>query len=230
MNETFAPTTVRRTRCGRCLRPTSACLCAWITLTANEVDVLLLQHPLETRQAKGSVTLLQLSLAHSALVIGETLPADVLAAHLGKPTPSGLLPVNVLLYPDDASAMPGHAAGPRHPGDAGLAPIVGAAELASLRLVVIDGTWRKSLKMLHLHPALQTLPRLALPDTTPSRYLIRKAPRPGQFSTLEATCQALAQLEGMPDRYVPLLAAFDGFVDGLAQCRRRAMDQGHTPA
>lgn len=46
----------------------------------------------------------------------------------------------------------------------------------------------------------------------PSRYAIRKAHKPGQLSTLEATCAALAQLEGDAERFTPLLQAFDGFV------------------
>ena len=72
--------------------------------------------------------------------------------------------------------------------------------------------------MLYLNPLLQQLPRLALSQTPASRYLIRKAHRPDQLSSLEATCYALEQLEqsaqGSQDkpRYLPLLEAFDGFV------------------
>jgi DTW domain-containing protein YfiP len=66
--------------------------------------------------------------------------------------------------------------------------------------------------MLHLSPLLQQLPRLSLDDVPASSYLIRKAHQPGQLSTLEATCAALAQLEGRPERFRPLLNAFDGFV------------------
>jgi DTW domain-containing protein YfiP len=85
-------------------------------------------------------------------------------------------------------------------------------KLQRLRLVVLDATWRKSRKMLHQNPALQRLPRLALDEVPQSRYAIRKAHAPGQLSTLEATCAALAQLEGDTTRWQPLLAAFDGFV------------------
>ena len=66
--------------------------------------------------------------------------------------------------------------------------------------------------MLCLNPPLQQLPRLSLQGLPASQYLIRKAHRPGQLSTLEATCAALAQLEGDPGRFVPLLKAFEGFV------------------
>ena len=81
-----------------------------------------------------------------------------------------------------------------------------------VRLVVLDATWRKSRKMLHLNPLLRRLPRLSLDEAPASNYLIRKAHKPGQLSTLEATCAALAQLEGDAGRYQTLLKAFDGFV------------------
>jgi len=85
-------------------------------------------------------------------------------------------------------------------------------DTSHVRLVVLDATWRKSRKMLHLNPLLRSLPRLSIEDVPASGYLIRKAHKPGQLSTLEATCAALAQLEGDAARYQPLLQAFDGFV------------------
>jgi DTW domain-containing protein YfiP len=81
-----------------------------------------------------------------------------------------------------------------------------------LRLVLLDGTWRKTRKLLHANPLLQALPRWPLPAPPPSRYTIRRAQRPDQVSTLEAACLALGHLEGEPARYVPLLSAFDGWV------------------
>ena len=81
-----------------------------------------------------------------------------------------------------------------------------------VRLVVLDATWRKSRKMLHRSPCLQGLPRLSLDASVESAYTIRKAHKPGQCSTLEATCAALAQLQSDALRYAPLLQAFQGFV------------------
>ncbi|MEO5658336.1 MAG: tRNA-uridine aminocarboxypropyltransferase, partial [Polaromonas sp.] len=92
---------------------------------------------------------------------------------------------------------------------------------AQLRLIVLDGTWRKSRKMLYRNPLLQQLPRLALRNMPASGYRIRKAHKPDQLSTLEATCAALAQLEGKTEPFEPLLAAFDGFV--AQQCERWAL-------
>lgn len=192
----------RRALCQRCARPLSTCICAWATPTANEASVLILQHPLEVRQAKGSARLLQLSLRHAELHVGETFSPHELASWLrgSGPTPAH----TVLLYP----------AHPELP-----APTAECAEVSpsQIRLVVLDGTWRKSLKMLHLNPALQSLPRLSLHPDSPSRYLIRKAHRPDQLSTLEASCLALAQLEQAPARYASLLSAFSSFVSAHVQ-------------
>jgi DTW domain-containing protein len=165
------------------------------------VDVLILQHPMEVSNAKGSARLLHLSLAHSQMVQGEVFASTDLHALL---TAQQKQPI--LLYPDTAQDAALGVAKPL-----ALRPDA-LRDPARLRLVVLDGTWRKSRKMLYLNPLLQQLPRLALRDMPASRYVVRKAHLPDQLSTLEATCAALAQLEGDAPRYAPLLSAFDGFV------------------
>jgi len=185
-----------RLMCAVCLRPQSACFCQWVTPVTNATEVLILQHPLEEHHAKNSARLLHLSLAHSRILVGEVFDEPALRAALQEPK------YTVLLYPRAAPALD-------------LAPALDPVRLhhpAHLRLVVLDGTWRKSRKMLHLSPLLQSLPRLSLDDVPASRYVVRKAHKPGQLSTLEATCAALAQLEGKTEDFLPLLAAFDGFV------------------
>jgi DTW domain-containing protein YfiP len=102
---------------------------------------------------------------------------------------------------------------------------------APLRLVVIDATWRKSLRLLLEHPALGALPRLALADPAPTRYrAIRAARRPDQVSTLEATVQALAMLEGPAFDGAPLLDAFGRFVASVAARRQARPDALVEPA
>ncbi|MGK5056531.1 tRNA-uridine aminocarboxypropyltransferase [Janthinobacterium sp. LB2P49] len=189
----------KRARCPACLRAVSSCICGWVAPVAHAVDVLILQHPLEVHNAKGSARLLHLSLPNSRLLTGEQFAPDTLAELLADKH-------TVLLYPDT-------------PGDRSLGiappPALDPAILldpARLRLVVLDATWRKSRKMLYLNPPLQQLPRLPLRDTPASHYLIRKAHAPEQLSTLEATCYALMQLEQDAPRFVPLITAFDGFV------------------
>lgn len=177
---------------------------------ALRTEVLILQHPLEVHEAKGTARLLHLSLPHSRMVTGERFDDSALQPLLTAPfgaTDAATAPRQaLLLYPEA-------------PQDATLGiatpPPLNPAWLQSperLRLVVLDGTWRKSRKMLHQNPLLQQLPRLPLRELPASRYRIRTARQPHQLSTLEATCAALAQLEGHPRRFEPLLGAFDRFV------------------
>ena len=194
----------RRRQCPVCLRAQTTCICHWVTPTANLVDVLVLQHPKEVDHAKGSARLLHLSLQHSQLVVGDVFDAVVLQDLLtGSP---GAVRHTLLLYPElPQDLASGLAVAPA-------LPTSGLNDPTTLRLVVLDGTWRKSRKMLFQNPLLQQLPRVALADLAPSRYLIRKARRPDQRSTLEATCAALSQLECNASKYQPVLTAFDGFV------------------
>lgn len=197
----------KRLTCEQCFRPLNACICRWITPTAHAVEVVLLQHPLEEHSAKGSARLLHLSLARSRMVKGEVFAEPELQALLREPFASDIATTHdakqaILLYPQSTD-------------DRSTPPIVTPEMLSDpshLRLIVLDGTWRKSRKLLHLNPLLRTLPRLSLNEVPPSRYLIRKAHRANQLSTLEATCFALAHIEGDAERFDPLLRAFDGFV------------------
>ena len=185
-----------RATCPRCLLAQSACICPLITPTAHASEVLILQHPLETHHAKNSARLLHLSLPGSRLLVGEKFDADAWQVP-NDPR------YTVLLYPPTLTQ--GHAT-------AAALDLARLTQPAQVRLIVLDATWRKSRKMLHQSPALQRLPRLALTDVPPPRYAIRKAHQPGQLSTLEATCAALAQLEGNAAHWQALLAAFDQFV------------------
>jgi len=203
----------KRLHCPTCLRAQSSCICQWIRPTPHAVEVVVLQHPLEVANAKGSARLLHLSLARSRLEVGEAFAAEAMQAMLadGRRT--------VLLYPETAGEQELGMPAPPPFDPAWL------ADPAQLRLVVLDGTWRKSRKMLYLNPLLQQLPRLPLRDTPPSHYLIRKAHLPDQLSTLEATTYALAQLEADQQKFMPLIAAFDGFVS-----QQMAQQAGHASA
>lgn len=161
---------------------------------------------MESANAKGSARLLHLSIAGSVLATGETFDPGLLQAMLYA---EGKTPI--LLYPhtpgDQSRGMP-----------APLAPNAEAfADVAAVRLVVLDGTWRKSRKMLYQNPLLQALPRLQLTGMAESHYLIRKAHAPDQLSTLEATCHALGQIHGNIAAFEALLAAFDAFVAHFQQ-------------
>ncbi|HEY5800960.1 MAG TPA: tRNA-uridine aminocarboxypropyltransferase [Burkholderiaceae bacterium] len=181
--------------CAACQRAQAACICRWVAPSRSEVRLLILQSTLEARNAKNSARLLHLSLQGSVLALGDAFDTTVLDAMLHA---DGALPV--LLYPSA-----------QHAGMA-VAPPLPVELKGPVRLVALDATWRKSLRMLYENPALQRLPRLSLNSLDASRYApLRKAHKPGQLSTFEAVCTALAQLDAAFDPGA-LLAGFGGFV------------------
>jgi DTW domain-containing protein YfiP len=188
---------VRRPVCAHCLR--AACVCACLRQPGVpvhcEVELLILQHPREQREAKGTARLLHQGLSHSRLLVGERWPE----------APPGPAARELLLYPPT-------------PDDAALAapPPLDPAWLQSpqfIRLVLIDGTWRKSRRMLYDSPWLQSLPRISLDVPPPSRYApLRRARGEGQRSSFEAGVLALQGLVAQPQALDALWPVFDAFV------------------
>lgn len=177
-----------RLMCDCCQRPEARCCCAYVRPIHNRIHVVILQHPDEAGHAKNTGEFLHRCLANSELSITETnaWPID----------PSD----TALLYPAAKSAAT--ATAPPLPS-----PLK--------RLLVLDATWRKSRKMLHLNPSLHSLPRVALNEIPASRYRIRSAANTDQLSTFEASCYALQQLEHNSALCQPALAAFDEYINHL---------------
>lgn len=180
-------------------------MCAWATTVDNPTTVCVLQHPDEVGHAKGTLTLLQLSLSNCRVHVGEAFEPEV----LGAPWPEAQAHW-ALLYPPEPG--PGK-------GAAGVWP----ATHPLRGLVVLDGTWRKTLRLLRRNPWLAALPRLGLDLARPSAYRIRRARHGHQLSTLEATAHALGQIEAAPQRYEALLQGLEGFVAAAAQRRPQRM-------
>ncbi|WP_294258210.1 tRNA-uridine aminocarboxypropyltransferase [uncultured Comamonas sp.] len=213
-----------RPRCPRCHRALRTCVCALARPVAHQVEVLILMHPMEVHEAKGTGHLLHLCLPHSRVLVGEEFDAAALEAALhgrwGSRADIDSAPHHsLLLYPNTAgqdAALGLAAAGPL--------PLPWPQPPEHLRLVVIDGTWRKSRKMLYLNPALQALPRLPLLDVEDSGYRIRKAHLPGQLSSFEAAALALSQLQNRPEdaaAHAVLQEVFRQFVALQLQLRQR---------
>lgn len=208
----------RRLQCAHCLRPQRDCMCAWVRPVHTLTQVLILQHPAEVTHAKNTARLLHLSLGNSRLCVGDTWDDRALATAGVLPSPLDQTVQTWLLYPKvpqppasdaDLTANSNPVISPGTCAD-GPSP---AHPVGLTRLVVLDGTWRQSRHMLRTSAWLQALPVWSLDEVPASRYAIRKAHRPGQLSTLEATCAALAALEPNAHSQLTLfLAAFDGFV------------------
>ncbi|MGI2852790.1 tRNA-uridine aminocarboxypropyltransferase [Shewanella algae] len=163
-----------RAYCEQCGYPQTACVCGAVAAIFPRSQLWILQHPSEVEHAKNSVRLLQLAVPDARVIVGET-EADFAA--LRAELTGDSLPT-FLLYPSDESL-----------------PLPATASSETVRLILLDGTWRKTLKMFRLNPWLQALPQRHLPLAAPTAYRIRKASRSDSLSTLEAAAAALSQLE-----------------------------------
>lgn len=146
--------------------------------------MLLLQHPREARLAIGSAWLLKAGLSNV-----ESHRSVSFERH-GRVRALAATPGAALLAPGGTPA--GQASGAPPPV-----------------LVVVDATWPQAEKMARINPWLEALPRLSVDAGRPSGYGdLRREPGPGLLSTVEAVALALGALEGDPDRFDPLVAAF----------------------
>lgn len=179
-----------RINCPQCRRPESYCVCKHITKVSSTTRVLILQHPEEGRHPFNTGRLAALSLKNCDLWVGEQFSG--LSAELAK------FSSVYLLFPGELAQMPQT-----------LAQHVAAKPTL---LIVLDGTWRKAAKILYKNPVLETLPRVTLGPGAPSRYRIRKAPKPEAVATIEAIVRTLAVWE--PDNdFLRVLKPFEMMVE-----------------
>jgi len=187
-----------RARCLRCRRAARACWCRHLRPVESAVRACILQHVRERDVAIGTARMAHLSLPNSELHLGVSFVdharVRALAAEEG----------TALLFPGE-----------------------GATEPAELRarpprtVIVVDGTWSQARKLLRLNPFLLELPRIGLAPARPSNYRIRREPSAECVSTIEALVHLLGALEGAPERFEPVLEAFDRMVDLQLEERSR---------
>ena len=187
-----------RELCANCERPVAVCYCSALVQIANKIKVVLILHPLEQKHPFNTGRIAQLCLSNSELIIAETFSDDALEDLLSKPS--------ALLYPS-LEWLPETDELNSQSLDDTNSPTKPKIE----QLIVIDATWRKSKKILHLHPPLQSLPRLSLSGGLTSNYQIRKTSMEDGLSTIESIVEALQILEPEGD-FKPMLKPFEKMV------------------
>jgi DTW domain-containing protein YfiP len=189
-------------RCYRCCKPALLCICARVEAIANRTRITILQHPRERLHPLGTARIASLALSNSELLI----PRDVANRSLAVPPITA--PGTGLLFPSvEATPLEG----------------LDPAAMPS-GLIVLDGTWSQARKLYQGNPWLESLPHYALTPSSPTRYRIRRAPRPNYISTVEAIVSALRLIEPETQRLNHPLAVFDTMIDdqiAYAQAHRR---------
>ncbi|AWF82272.1 DTW domain-containing protein [Microbulbifer sp. A4B17] len=188
-----------RETCNTCLRPPNVCYCSALVNLANTVKVMIIQHPQEEKHPFNTGRMAHLCLSNSEMLVSETLPTNQLDRLLE--IPSALLYPSLQWLPetpqlDRGNTLPNHLNQP----------------VKIEQLIVIDATWKKSKKILHLNPRLQQLPRVNLNGSLKSSYIIRRTTVADGLSTIESIAMAMAQLEGNND-FSKLLQPFEKMIN-----------------
>jgi DTW domain-containing protein YfiP len=159
-------------RCDRCALRPPACLCGEVTPRAVRTRVVLLTHHAEHRKSTNTGRLVALALQGVEIRLRGERDAAPRA-----PLPEGR---RLLLFP--------------HPEARELSPDDGRGE--PVVLLVPDGNWNQARRIVRRDPDVRDAEPVTLPPGVPSRYGLRRAPREGAVSTLEAVARALGVLEG----------------------------------
>ncbi len=190
--------------CYQCRRAKVTCLCGRIEKQPNGIKIIVLQHPDEVKNPKGSAIIAELGLQQYEHWIDEDFSEYKKLEQLLDEQADGI----AILYPgeqaqkltDEAQAIMNCAG-------------MGSGEKSIRTLLLIDATWRKAKKIWESQPLLQALPAFELRSENSSNYRIRKVPKEGYLSTVESVVAALRLLEQRPEAYQSLLDLFDEMVD-----------------
>jgi DTW domain-containing protein YfiP len=175
-------------------------LCAHLHPIETRTRLVILQHPRERRVAIGTAHIARLCLTRSELHVGVDWDySSALARSLADPERPA-----ILLYPGE-----------------GAIDIVRHPPPGPVTLVVVDGTWSQTKKMVRRSPLLASLPRYAFVPPRPSEYRIRKEPDAMSVATIEAVIHALTALEGAPERFARLLDPFRAMIEFQIACEQR---------
>jgi DTW domain-containing protein YfiP len=155
------------------MRPSSACICKFISPLQTKTRFIILMHPKEYKKEKnGTGRMTQLQLENSEIIVGvDFTNNDRVNEILNKENSSSFL-----LYPGkdnfnlstrDSSEM--NAFMGAHP-----------------KLFILDGTWPCARKMLKLSTNLQQLKRVSFDNEITSKFIIKQQPQALCLSTIES--------------------------------------------
>lgn len=182
-------------RCPRCYLLQDYCLCELVGAgQPSQPQILIVRHHWEAFKSTGTARLASLALTNARIID--------MAAENPEPVRAELAALKNawLLYPEAGSGERGGA--------------------RPETLVVLDGTWRQTRKMLRRLPELARFPRFSLGEASleEPRDRLREPPRPGARSTLESIADALSELDS-PECGRRLLDLHQSFVARTRRAR-----------
>ena len=205
-----APATPDTDACPACRKPPAACICDRAETLPTRLRVVILQHPQENDALLGTAPLLTRMLPKAEVRVGLSWPS--LAGALGTPG-ADRSRWAVLAVAKVPAALAARAAQERvllyEP--TGRVRSLSAPGLDGI--LVLDGSWSQAKTLWWRNAWLLKLPRLHLNPPEPSLYgRLRREPRRGALSTLEAVAEVLPALGEPPATRTVLRRVFRTFL------------------
>lgn len=197
--------------CPNCWKALNYCICGGITPFPNKVEVLILQHPQESRNPLTTSPLIALALQNCVYRVGFSWRS--LKAALKKEASPDRWAVLFVGTQKSSQKISGGK-------DFSLVDKKGVARTdRNLEgIVVLDGNWKQAKTLWWRNPWLLKLNRIVLDPQLKSLYgELRKEPRAGLLSTLEATAVSLEGLGDSPQVKGHLLDIFQKQVTAWKQ-------------
>lgn len=169
----------RLIRCDGCGLVPAACACGQLPRVDNSNAITLLAHVRELRKPSNTGRLAVKMLSNARLIARggpDEVEGRAAEASLDELDPSRTL----LLFPRE---------------DARPLEEVATTLSSPVQLLIPDGTWSQTRRLVRRHTALQRLPAVTVSSRS-TRYLLRRGSVPGLSCTLEAIARALGTLEG----------------------------------
>ncbi|MCW8935174.1 MAG: DTW domain-containing protein [Gammaproteobacteria bacterium] len=185
-----------RAFCYQCHRAKVACLCGRIEKQPNEIKIIILQHPDEVNNPKGTGIIAELGLQHHQKWVSEDFSKHEALINFITENRAE----TAILYPTEGANVISKEK-------------TGLENLKLKNLIVIDATWRKAKKMWALQPLFHDMTCLRLTNEQISNYRIRKVPKDGHLSTIESVVVALRVLEGKQQAYQSLISLFTEMIN-----------------
>ncbi len=206
--------------CYKCRRPSSTCICKYISPLQTKTRFIILMHPKEYKKEKiatGHMTMLQLD--NSEIIVGVDFTNNNRV--------NGIIAneklTSVLLYPGIDTFNLSKRKSSELNSFMGNAP----------HIFLIDGTWSCARKMLKLSKNLQKLKRVSFDNTVISKFIIKQQPASLCLSTIESVYTVLnlfieSDLEQCETK--DFLIPFEKMIEHQLVCFLKSNDKNYRSA
>jgi DTW domain-containing protein YfiP len=179
-----------RQECYDCFRAASVCIChRFERKVQNQTGVIVLQHHREVTHPIGTARIARLGL--------ETVEVRIAHRHNGLAVAESVPARTALLYPSSKAKT---------------LDDLGAQQMPE-HLIVLDGTWSQAMAMYKSNLWLSELPHVIVKPQEESNYRIRRQPKSGCLSTIEALVQTLKVIEPQTEGMDGLSKIFSDMID-----------------